>query len=64
VSGNSGRSFAPHLHYQLEDSSGKVLDPFEVQRTERHAIAAAHRAAFEAAKTQLTAALGQSVAAR
>jgi murein DD-endopeptidase MepM/ murein hydrolase activator NlpD len=33
-SGNTGHSFAPHLHYQLM-SGQKVLDPFAVQETYR-----------------------------
>ena len=37
-SGNSGHSFAPHLHYQLMDASDRVLDPFEVQPTQRIAL--------------------------
>jgi murein DD-endopeptidase MepM/ murein hydrolase activator NlpD len=56
-SGNSGHSFAPHVHYQLEDASGRVLDPFEVLRTERRAIPAGEKAAFEAARAKLDAAL-------
>ncbi len=56
-SGNSGRSFAPHLHYQLEAPDGRVLDPFDVHRTERVTIAAADRASFEAARAKLDAAL-------
>jgi murein DD-endopeptidase MepM/ murein hydrolase activator NlpD len=56
-SGNSGHSFAPHLHYQLEDAGGKVLDPFDVLRTERRAVSAADRAAFDAARAKLDAAL-------
>jgi murein DD-endopeptidase len=52
-SGNSGRSYAPHLHYQLENASGKVLDPFEVHRTERRALPAGERPAFEAARARL-----------
>ena len=58
LSGNSGHSFAPHLHYQLEDASGRVLDPFDVHRTERRALAAAARPAFDAAAGALDAALG------
>ena len=57
-SGNSGHSFAPHLHYQLEDASGKVLDPFEVLKTERRALSAADRPAFDAARAKLDAQLG------
>jgi len=42
-SGNSGRSFAPHLHYQLEAANERVLDPFTVHKTFRRTLAAAHR---------------------
>jgi len=34
-SGNTGHSFAPHLHYQLMAGQQKVLDPFAVQETTR-----------------------------
>ena len=27
--GNTGRSYAPHLHYQLEKPAGTVMDPFK-----------------------------------
>jgi murein DD-endopeptidase MepM/ murein hydrolase activator NlpD len=57
ASGNSGRSFAPHLHYQLEDASGRVLDPFEVLRSERRVLPAAEQAAFNAARARLDAVL-------
>ncbi len=57
ASGNSGRSTAPHLHYQLEDASGKVLDPFEVHRTTRAAVPAAERPAFDAERARLDARL-------
>lgn len=33
LSGNTGFSTAPHLHYQLEDSSGRILNPFKVHKT-------------------------------
>lgn len=35
--GNTGRSFAPHLHYQLESKRG-VVDPFRVHDTRRARI--------------------------
>jgi murein DD-endopeptidase MepM/ murein hydrolase activator NlpD len=60
ASGNSGHSTAPHLHYQLEDASGKVLDPFKVHRTTRDAIPAADRPAFDAERARLDGRLSAS----
>jgi murein DD-endopeptidase len=57
ASGNSGHSFAPHLHYQLEDASGRVLDPFEALETERRSLPAGERGAFDDARAKLDAAL-------
>ncbi|MFO0582987.1 MAG: M23 family metallopeptidase [Anaeromyxobacter sp.] len=62
-SGNSGHSFAPHLHYQLEDASGRVLDPFEIHRTTRRALPDAARPAFDAERARLAAALGDDALA-
>jgi murein DD-endopeptidase MepM/ murein hydrolase activator NlpD len=45
-SGNSGHSFAPHLHYQLMSPSDRVLDPFDVQATKKVNLAAADRPAL------------------
>jgi murein DD-endopeptidase len=50
-SGNSGHSFAPHLHYQLESADGVVLDPFKEQPTRRVALPAVDRPAFDALVT-------------
>jgi murein DD-endopeptidase len=58
LSGNSGHSFAPHLHYQLESPDGVILDPFAVQATRRAALDAGQKAAFETRRGQLDAALG------
>lgn len=56
-SGNTGHSFAPHLHYQLEDSSGRVLDPFDVHKTTRRALSSADLPAFRAEREHLASAL-------
>jgi murein DD-endopeptidase len=48
TSGNSGHSFAPHLHYQLMQGP-KVLDPFDSHPTTRAALPANDRPAFELA---------------
>ena len=45
-SGNSGHSFAPHLHYQLMSPSDRVLDPFDVQATKKVNLAAGDRPAL------------------
>jgi murein DD-endopeptidase MepM/ murein hydrolase activator NlpD len=46
-SGNTGHSFAPHLHYQLQAPDGKILDPFVSFDTDRRALPAGEKAAFE-----------------
>lgn len=54
--GNSGRSFAPHLHYQLQKEPGKtraIIDPFKYHGTFRSEIKDHDKAAFEARKKEL-----------
>lgn len=46
LSGNSGRSTAPHLHYQLERTSGKVINPFTYHETYRRKVASSEKADF------------------
>jgi murein DD-endopeptidase MepM/ murein hydrolase activator NlpD len=45
-SGNSGHSFAPHLHYQLMSPSDRVLDPFDVHATTKVNLPASDRPAL------------------
>jgi murein DD-endopeptidase MepM/ murein hydrolase activator NlpD len=52
-SGNSGRSTAPHLHYQLETKEGKVLDPFAVLPVRKVSLEGPMKAAFEQERQRL-----------
>jgi murein DD-endopeptidase len=56
-SGNTGRSFAPHLHYEIVDGSGRVHDPLKVHGVTRRTLAGADLAAFETTKAALSARL-------
>lgn len=48
-SGNTGHSFAPHLHYQLmAGNSERVLDPFEAQESFRRSLPASQKPALDA----------------
>ena len=47
ASGNSGHSFAPHLHYQLMLGETHLLDPFTSHPTYRQSLADTQKAAFE-----------------
>jgi len=55
ASGNTGHSFAPHLHYQLMTAADQVIDPFENQRTYHRAVAPAQKAALDAEVRRLDA---------
>ncbi len=56
-SGNTGRSFAPHLHFQLMGPSDKVLDPFAAA-TYRRKLKGTDEGRFLAERTRLSGLLG------
>ena len=49
TSGNTGRSTAPHLHYQLMNEAGRVVDPYRYHSTHRRKLPATERPEFERA---------------
>ena len=52
-SGNTGHTTAPHLHYQLESPTGRILDPFQVQATYRRHLPPEQLPAFKQATAAL-----------
>jgi murein DD-endopeptidase MepM/ murein hydrolase activator NlpD len=57
-SGNTGHSFAPHLHYQLMDASDRVLDPFESQESFRRTLPESQKEALAVQVGKWTSLLG------
>jgi murein DD-endopeptidase len=62
TSGNTGRSNAPHLHYELE-KSGRVVDPVDYHGEARRTVGAADKERFSAAVTAYEAAFERIVPA-
>lgn len=63
-SGNSGRSFAPHLHYQLMSAGDQVIDPFEHHQTVRDALPPEQLERFNAEAARLRALFTSPIADR
>jgi len=59
LSGNTGHTTAPHLHYQLESSSGAILDPFKVHPTYRTKLPDADLDGFKKVAADLDASLAR-----
>ena len=54
LSGNTGRSFAPHLHYELHSPRGRLLDPFLAEPTIHRALTGADLEAFKVRAGELS----------
>ena len=63
LTGNTGHSTAPHLHYQLE-VGGKVVDPLDYHGSERRRLASAGMAEFQQEVARFDSLLDSIVAAR
>jgi murein DD-endopeptidase len=64
LSGNTGFSTAPHLHYQLENSSGRTLNPFMVHKTYNQKLEGSDLQAFAGHRDSLDKQLDDASAQR
>ena len=61
--GNTGRSTAPHLHYQVEVGN-KIVDPLDYHGTVRRKVQGASMGALQKEIARQDAVLGQGLASR
>lgn len=59
LSGNTGHTTAPHLHYQLESASERILDPFKIHPTYREKLSDSFMPGFKQAVGQLDTSLAR-----
>ena len=62
TSGNTGRSTAPHLHYQL-DRGRRTIDPVKYHGTTQRSLSQAEMASFERTRVRFEGVLSQSALA-
>lgn len=53
LSGNTGRSSAPHLHYEIVSPSDRVLDPLDFHPLTHRTLSGADKEAFDLARARL-----------
>jgi len=64
LSGNTGRSSAPHLHYELSSSAGNTLDPLDFHDVRHTVLSGDAAAGFAARKVELEGWLLKGIAHR